>query len=155
MTGKAKTDREKVVLGISYQQIPPSSGILPFLSLQPASSSAPVFIFPVMRAGGWERGTFKWSAFLLALVLSLRLSSLPDFSTVSGGEAGASVIQCRALRCRRLNVNHTGNLGNRWARPPANADWSTDGEPEVTSPRRSTDGTPRAVLGSCTEPNKQ
>lgn len=51
-------------------------------------------------------------------MFSLRLSSLPDFSTVSGGEAGASVIQCRALRCRRLNVNHTGNLGNRWARPP-------------------------------------
>lgn len=28
------------------------------------------------------------------------------------------MIQCRALRCRRLNVNHTGNLGNHWARPP-------------------------------------
>lgn len=48
----------------------------------------------------------------LAPLFSLLLSSLPDFSTGSGGEAGASVIHCRALRCRRLDVNHTGNPGN-------------------------------------------
>lgn len=56
------------------------------------------------------------------------------------GRAGASVIRCRAVRCRRLDVNHTGSLGNGWARLTAKPDWSADGEPEVTSPHRSTDG---------------
>lgn len=47
----------------------------------------------------------------LAPLFSLLLSSLPDFSTGSGGEAGASVIHCRALRCRRLDVNHRVTQG--------------------------------------------
>lgn len=149
--------------GFSYQQIPPSSGILPVLSLQPASSSAPAFISPVRRAGGRERSTLNNQHFCCSPVFSPRLSSPPDFSTVSG--KGVVVVEggmerdhqryTAALRCRGLNVNHTGNLGNRWARPPANADWSSDRDAEVTSPRRSTDGSQRAGVGLCTEPNKQ
>lgn len=143
--------------GFSYQQIPPSSGILPVLSLQPASSSAPAFISPVRRSGGRERSTLNNQHFCCSPVFSPCLSSLPDFSTVSGRGVVEQDHQryAAALRCRGLNVNHPGNLGNRWARPPADADWSSDRDAEVTSPRRSTDGSQRAVVGSWTEPNKQ
>lgn len=149
-------DRQrKVEWGFSYQQIPPSSGILSFLSLQPASSSAPAFIFPVKRAGGRERRTLNNQHLCCSSVFSPSLLSSRFLHSLREGGSGDHQRHTAALRCGRLNVNHTGNLGNRWAQPPANADWSADREPEVTSPHRSTDGTPRAVVGSCTEPNKQ
>lgn len=131
-----KPRHRKVACGFSYQQISP---LLKNPSLQPASSRAPAFIFPAKRAGGKEWRTsdnyhFSCSVFFPSLLSSRFLHRLR-------GEAGASVIHCRALRCRRLDVNHTGNPGNCWARPLANPDWSSVREPEVTSPpRRSTDG---------------
>ncbi|KAI9517594.1 hypothetical protein NQZ68_004815 [Dissostichus eleginoides] len=74
-------------------------------------------------------------------------------------ETGASVIHCRALRCRRLNVNQTGNLGNRWARlhytTPTPYSRPLIGRMTENQKSSQIHRWSRAEMGSCTEPNKQ
>lgn len=73
------------------------------------------------------------------------------FLHTEAGASGASVI----LSCRRLYVNHTGNQGNSWVRPPSPcrlAAWEGTQSHKSWQIHR---WVPRAVVGSRTEPSEQ
>ncbi len=82
---------QKSGVGLLLPTNPPSSGILPLLSLQPASSSAPAFIFPVKRAGGRERRTLNNQHSSCSSVFSPSLLSSSRFlHSLRGGSGSIS-----------------------------------------------------------------